>query len=148
LAQADVEALTHGLQAPLLSEDERFFARIVRGQIDGAPSGGRTVRAARRRLLQCFIDADLHRHRLHPVIADGLRARGGECPNCGWLVSGAVEACPACSNELRADDDIIDLAVRRAFDQSANVQVVHDEAADRLASACQGVGGIVRFRQG
>ena len=82
------------------------------------------------------------------VLADGLKARGGECPNCGWLVSGIVTTCPACGHEIRSDDDVIDLAVRRAFEQGAQVEVVHEDAARRLASACHGIGGIVRFRQG
>jgi peptide chain release factor subunit 1 len=82
------------------------------------------------------------------VLADGLRAQGGECPNCGWLVVGVVASCPACGHEMRSDDDVIDLAVRRAFDQGARVEVVHDDAARRLASACHGIGGIIRFRQG
>ena len=82
------------------------------------------------------------------VLADDLRARGGECRNCGWLVPEIVTSCPACGHEVRADDDVIDLAVRHAIEQRATVEVVHDEAARRLASACNGIGGVVRFRQG
>lgn len=51
-------------------EDDRLFARIVRGQIDGSPAGGRTVRAARRRLRQRYLDADLHRQQ--DVAIDGV----------------------------------------------------------------------------
>jgi CRP/FNR family transcriptional regulator len=50
-------------------DDDRLFSRIVNAQIDGAPVGGRTVRAARRRLRQRYPDADLHRQQ--DVVIDG-----------------------------------------------------------------------------
>jgi CRP/FNR family transcriptional regulator, cyclic AMP receptor protein len=50
-------------------DDDRLFARIVNAQIEGAPVGSRTVRAARRRLRQRYPGADLHRQ-LDVVIDD------------------------------------------------------------------------------
>jgi peptide chain release factor subunit 1 len=82
------------------------------------------------------------------VIADDLRARGGQCPNCRWLVTGNISTCPACGHAIRSDDDVVDLAILRAFEQHARVEVVHDDAARRLASTCHGIGGVTRIRQG
>jgi CRP/FNR family transcriptional regulator len=50
-------------------EDDHLFAQIVRRQVEAAPTGGRTVRAARRRLRQRYPDADLHRQQA--VVIDG-----------------------------------------------------------------------------
>jgi peptide chain release factor subunit 1 len=82
------------------------------------------------------------------VISDGLRVPGSECPNCGFLEAGIVERCPACGALMRSGDDILDLAVRRTLDTDGEVEVVHDEAAQRLTERCGGVGALLRFRAG
>jgi peptide subunit release factor 1 (eRF1) len=82
------------------------------------------------------------------VVADGLRIAGSECPDCGWLEEGTVAICPIDGFSMRANDDIVDVAVRRTLVAKGTIEVVHDTAARRLIESCGGIGAALRFRAG
>jgi peptide chain release factor subunit 1 len=79
------------------------------------------------------------------VVADGLRAEGSECPNCGRLDLSDAAMCPACGHSLHRNGDVVEQAVHRTLEQRGRVEVVHGEAAQHLEEACHGIGGVVRF---
>jgi peptide subunit release factor 1 (eRF1) len=80
------------------------------------------------------------------VLADAPPAPGSLCPVCGWLGLGTMTTCPVCGAALDPVADIADLLTRRALDRGGQVEVVHGEAANRLATECDGTGAILRFR--
>ena len=82
------------------------------------------------------------------VVTDGLSVSGSECPNCGWIQEGAIETCPTCGSTMRTDVDIVDIAARRTLETAGEVEVVHEDAARRLAEQCGGIGAALRFRAG
>jgi peptide chain release factor subunit 1 len=82
------------------------------------------------------------------VVTDGLSVSGSECPNCGWIQEGAIETCPTCGSTMRTDVDIVDIAARRTLETAGEVEVVHEDAARRLAERCGGIGAALRFRAG
>ena len=82
------------------------------------------------------------------VLTDGLRVGGSECPNCGWMQEGTTEACPVCGSTMRTDVDIVDIAARRTLETAGEVEVVHEDAAQRLTDRCGGIGAVLRFRAG
>jgi peptide chain release factor subunit 1 len=82
------------------------------------------------------------------VVTDGLRIGGSECPNCGWMQEGTIEACPVCGSTMRTDVDIVDIAARRTLETAGEVEVVHEDAAQRLTDRCGGIGAALRFRAG
>jgi peptide chain release factor subunit 1 len=79
------------------------------------------------------------------VVADGSRAEGSECSNCGRLETGSVADCPACAHPMVCVPDLIERAVERALDQAGSVEVVHGEAARRLLEDGGGLGALLRY---
>jgi peptide chain release factor subunit 1 len=82
------------------------------------------------------------------VVTDGLRVSGSECPNCGRMQEGTIDTCPICGTKMRTDVDIADIAARRTLETAGEVEVVHEEAAQRLTERCGGMGAVLRFRAG
>lgn len=80
------------------------------------------------------------------LVADGARAQGSQCPNCGYLSMGLVANCPACSHPMASLPDLFERAVERALDQAGSVEVVHGAAARRLEEAGGGLAALLRFR--
>jgi peptide chain release factor subunit 1 len=115
--------------------------RLVNELLDLAGGGGRAACGP-----GATIDALVLGEVSTLVLADGLRASGSECPNCGHLEWGTAGTCPVCGHALRPGEDIVDRLVQRAAGQSGEVEIVHDEAAQRLTDSCRGVGGVLRFR--
>jgi peptide subunit release factor 1 (eRF1) len=76
------------------------------------------------------------------LLHDDFSATAGMCPSCGWLGPERVETCPADGTPMERRDDITDLAIARAFGQSADVRVPHfsNEVSDR-----GGIAAILRY---
>ena len=79
------------------------------------------------------------------VIADGAHAEGSECPNCGRLTPAGPGACPPCGNRMTPVGDLFERAIERTLGTSANVEVVHNEPAQRLLEAGGGKGAFLRY---
>ena len=80
------------------------------------------------------------------VVADGLTATGCECPVDGRLYPDSPGPCPMCGAETLAVADIVDRAAQLTLEQDGDVEFVHEEAAQRLRDACDGMGAVLRFR--
>ena len=76
------------------------------------------------------------------LLEQGFSASGALCPQCGWLGGAGVANCPADGTETERRDDIVDVAIDRALNQSASVLVPRrsTEVAD-----LGGVAAILRF---
>ena len=77
------------------------------------------------------------------VIRDGFRAPGFRCQGCGYLTAvRPVGACPFCGNAFEEIDDAVELAVRKAMSDGAEVEVVGTHAAlERVGS----IGALLRY---
>jgi peptide chain release factor subunit 1 len=80
------------------------------------------------------------------VLADGLTASGSECPVDGRLYPDPPGQCPMCGAETLPVGDIVDRAAQLTLEQDADVEIVHEAAAERLRDACDGIGALLRFR--
>ncbi|MCX7914285.1 MAG: Vms1/Ankzf1 family peptidyl-tRNA hydrolase [Thermodesulfovibrionales bacterium] len=67
---------------------------------------------------------------------------GWECKSCGFLTMQKIISCPYCKGEFDAVDNIIDVAIQKAIQQGALVEVVQQN--DDLANA-GGIGAFLRF---
>jgi len=78
------------------------------------------------------------------IVKEGFRAGGRECPNCGYLdAMPAGGTCPACGNQMRPVEDVVDRAVRIAFDRHVKVHFVEgDEEFEQMGN----IGGLLRFK--
>jgi peptide chain release factor subunit 1 len=79
------------------------------------------------------------------VVADGVRAEGSECSNCGRLEPGSLAGCPTCAHPMVCVPDLMERAVERALDQAGSVEVVHGEAARHLHESGGGLGAFLRY---
>jgi peptide subunit release factor 1 (eRF1) len=79
------------------------------------------------------------------VVAHGLHEEGSECPNCGRLDPGRVEACPTCGHTEHPVHDVFHRAMGRAVEQAGRVEVMHGAAARRLVEVGGGLGALLRY---
>ena len=122
---------------PLIEEDERARERAA---LDALQEGvGRGARGA------AGLDevlSTLNERRVETLLIDeGFATPGVSCERCGWLgVSG--ERCPADGGELEHHEDVVEPAIERTIEQSAQVLVVrhHPDLA-----AHGSIGAVLRF---
>lgn len=79
------------------------------------------------------------------VVADGLRVEGSECEACGRLGLAVGATCPVCGGGLRRFDDVVERAMERTLEEGGRIEVVHDEAAQRLRQVGEGLGAVLRY---
>jgi peptide chain release factor subunit 1 len=58
------------------------------------------------------------------IVAQGFRAQGYQCENCGYLTTEQIEPCPVCGHRMRRVDHAVDLAIRKALESKAEVETV------------------------
>jgi peptide chain release factor subunit 1 len=80
------------------------------------------------------------------VVADGVQAEGTECSNCGRLVLGAPDQCPACGGPMQPLRDVFERAIERSLQMAGSVEIVHGQAAEHLRQAGGGLGALLRFQ--
>ena len=67
------------------------------------------------------------------VVLDDYRAAGASCGKCGLMAPEAEPACPGCGEPMVPVDDVVDVALERAYQQSATLELVRsDEARVKL----------------
>jgi peptide chain release factor subunit 1 len=57
------------------------------------------------------------------LVEEGTHAPGAVCPNCGLLMVGTPAHCSACDTPPQQVDDIVDVAIQRAMELGAQVEV-------------------------
>ena len=78
------------------------------------------------------------------VYADGFAASGGECTNCGALLTDVKESCSFCGKPVSEVNDLIDLTAARVTESGGKVELIHDPAATRLSNAGN-IGAFLRY---
>jgi peptide chain release factor subunit 1 len=136
----DAEILRMTLEVEQRAERESEEG-LVTSVIDASRSNGPGA---------CGISATLEtvwlRQVLSLVLADGLTATGSECPIDGRLYPDPPGPCPMCGAETIPVGDIVDRAAQLTLEQDGGVEIAHEEAAERLRDACDGMGALLRFR--
>ena len=56
------------------------------------------------------------------IVAQDFFAKGYQCENCGYLAAEYIEPCPICGHPMRRVDHAVDLAIRRALENNAEVE--------------------------
>jgi peptide subunit release factor 1 (eRF1) len=51
-----------------------------------------------------------------------------------------------CGTEMVPVTDVIDRAAQQTLEHDGDVEIVHEQAAQRLRDACDGIGAVLRFR--
>ncbi len=69
-------------------------------------------------------------------------ASGFRCVNCGYLTSFMVIPCPYCKGDMETVNYLTDLAVQKAVEQGALIEVVSDNARLKEAGS---IGAFLRF---
>jgi peptide subunit release factor 1 (eRF1) len=127
---------------PLIEQVERQSEqRLVTDLLDTARSGGRAVLGIER-VLEMLQQGRVWRL----VVAEGFRAQGSACPNCGLLSVPAQETCPACGQAMQPAPELVERMEELALQQGAQVETVHGPAATLLQEA-GGIGAFIRGSQ-
>jgi hypothetical protein len=77
------------------------------------------------------------------VVQEGFTAMGVRCPQCGWLGVSAGGQCPADGTMTDVVDNIVEVAVARAFAQDARVRYL--PAADTGLQEKGSIAAVLRF---
>lgn len=127
---------------PLIEQIERQGEqRLVSDLLDTARAGGRAVLGIER-VLDMLQQGRVWRL----VVAEGFRAQGSACPNCGLLSVPAQETCPACGHTMQAEPEMVERLEELALQQDAQVETVRGPAATMLQAA-GGIGAFIRGSQ-
>lgn len=115
---------------PLQDEVEAREEHATIDRLEAEPAGGKAVWGLSDTL------RTVSNGRVHTlVVLDDYHAPGGECPDCGLVVADTAGGCSGCGEDLVVVDDVVDLALERAFQQSAALELVRNtEARSRMMS--------------
>ena len=123
---------------PAMQELERRREREALDRLaEGSASGGRAasgLEAALRALTEQRVEVLL--------LEEGFSAPGVVCPRCGWIGPQGIDACPADGSPVERRDDVVEAAVQRALQQSAEVRAVRHHEDLRQHG---GIGALLRF---
>ena len=76
------------------------------------------------------------------IVANGYRAEGFQCSQCGHTMVEDVAACPYCGGEVEHVADAVNGLIHKALDDGIHVETVHDNKD--LAEAGR-IGAILRY---
>ncbi|HWQ37623.1 MAG TPA: hypothetical protein VNM24_03290 [Burkholderiales bacterium] len=132
---SEVAAAAAPLQHRIEAREETMTVDRLR---DAVPHGGVLG-------LDDTIDALNQRRAMKLVVDEEYRAAGGQCPRCRMLASHAQPNCPACGAVLVGVDDFVDLALERALDQGAAIEIVRSAQARAWLRELAPIGALTRF---
>lgn len=130
----DVLKAAHGVLEELsLARDSEVMDKVDEGLGTGrAVSGLNDVLPA------------VHERRIDTlVVEEGFSAKGVRCPQCGWLGVTAGGQCPADGTMTEMVDNVVEVAVARAFGQDARVRYL--PAADPIRKVKGSIAAVLRF---
>jgi peptide subunit release factor 1 (eRF1) len=79
------------------------------------------------------------------IVAQDFFAKGYQCENCGYLAAEEIEPCPICGHHMRLIGHAVDLAIRRALGNNAQVETVRTGDAARRLKELGGIGAMLRY---
>jgi peptide chain release factor subunit 1 len=123
---------------PAMEELERRLEREALDRLaEGSASAGRAASG-----LEAVLRALNERRVGLLLLEERLAAPGVVCPRCGWLGPHGVGECPVDGTAVERREDLVELVVERALQQSAEVRRVrhHDDLAGH-----GGIGALLRF---
>ncbi len=126
--------------APLQKEVEAREEQATLDRLEAEPAGGKaawglseTLRSVSTGRVQTL------------VVLDDYHAPGGECPDCGLVVADTAGGCSGCGQDLVVVDDVVDLALERAFQQSASLELLRSSDARTRMSAREPIAALLRY---
>jgi peptide subunit release factor 1 (eRF1) len=125
---------------PLREEVEAREEESTIGAIQEAVSSGRGVWG-----LEETLRALVEQRVMKLVVDDQYHAAGGECLHCGMMSTRDAGDCRSCGNRLAVVDDIVDVALERALDQEAELELVRSPGALELLAGAAPIGALLRF---
>jgi peptide subunit release factor 1 (eRF1) len=79
-------------------------------------------------------------------VAEGARAEGSVCPNCGRLATGSASSCPACGHRMDPASDVFERAIEQTLAMAGSIETVHGDPAQRLLQTGGGLAAVLRYR--
>ena len=81
------------------------------------------------------------------LVVDDMFCRPGmRCCNCGGLWEQPSNRCPLCeSDAIETVEDVVELAIERALDESSSLEIVRSSAARRLLALIGPMAAILRW---
>jgi hypothetical protein len=79
------------------------------------------------------------------IYAEGLGARGFECPACSALYALESRSCPICGSALTRVDNVVERAIEYAFRRGAAIEAVKGDPAEELKDS-GGIGALLKAR--
>lgn len=125
---------------PLREEVEAREEERTIGEIQDAVSSGRGIWG-----LEDTLRALVEQRVMKLVVDDRFQAAGGECMHCGTLSTRDTGDCRSCGKPLAVVDDIVDVALERALDQEAELELVRSPGALELLAGASPIGALLRF---
>lgn len=136
MTASETEVLDPSLK--IIAEVEREREKeLVESAITAAAKGGAGVIGLADTL------GAVYEGRVHILlVAEGYRAAGYRCQQCGYIAAQAKKKCPFCGSRVEQIDDAVDLIVRGVIDQGGQVEVVRDSPALEKAGH---IGALLRY---
>jgi len=136
MTASETEVLDRSLK--IIAEVEREREKeLVESAITAAAKGGAGVIGLADTL------GAVYEGRVHILlVAEGYRAAGYRCQQCGYIAAQAKKKCPFCGSRVEQIDDAVDLIVRGVIDQGGQVEVVRDSPALEKAGH---IGALLRY---
>ncbi len=125
---------------PLQEEVEAREEERTIGEIQEAVSSGRGVWG-----IEDTLRVLVEQRVMKLIVDDRYHATGGECLHCGMMSIRDEGDCRSCGKPLAIVDDIVDVALERALDQEAELELVRSPGALELLEGVAPIGALLRF---
>lgn len=102
--------------------EARLIDRLLDQIQESAGAGGRGTAGLKGTL------AALNEQKVHILLVqENFSAPGSECSNCGLLMAAERDTCAACNERAQAVENVVDLAIQRAFELGSTVEVATEQ---------------------
>jgi len=125
---------------PLQEEVEAREEERTIGEIQEAVSSGRGVWG-----IEDTLRVLVEQRVMKLIVDDRYHTTGGECLHCGMMSIRDEGDCRSCGKPLAIVDDIVDVALERALDQEAELELVRSPGALELLEGVAPIGALLRF---
>jgi peptide subunit release factor 1 (eRF1) len=118
--------------------EEREEVATVRRAMEAGPRGAALGK-------QPVCDALREGRVMTLVVEDAYREPGTHCPECGGLWAVISPGCLACGGMVEVVQDIAELAIDRALQQRAGLEIVRSGAGQRLMRRTGPMAALLRW---